>query len=65
MRSHPIRVSAVLSLLSVHLVNSEECAVSVRPQSEVVANWNSEAPEEWTRAGEFSGCKLKLYRHYG
>ena len=62
MRPHPICIAAVLSLLSIHSAKSEECAVSVRSQSEVRANWNSEVPEEWTG---LSDCKLKLYHHYG
>ena len=40
-------ISAVLSVLAIHHVNAE-CEVSVRPQSEVVANWNEDVPEEWT-----------------
>ena len=62
MRPHPICIAAVLSLLSIHSANSEECAVSVRSQSEIRANFNSEVPEEWTG---FSDCKLKLYHHSG
>ena len=64
MRQHPI-IFAISSLFILHAVTSEECAVSVRPQSEVRANWNGEVPDEWSRSGDFSGCKLKLYRHYG
>ena len=63
MRPHPIcTITAVLSLLAIHSAKSEECAVSVRSQSEVKANWNSEVPEEWTG---LSDCKLKLYHHSG
>ena len=62
MRRHPICMAAVLSLLSIYSAKSEECAVSVRSQSEVRTNWNSEVPEEWTG---LSDCKLKLYHHSG
>ena len=52
----------ILSLSSVQSAYSEECEVSVRPQSEVLANWNSEVQEEWTG---LSDCKLQVYQMNG
>ena len=39
-------ISAIFSLLAIHHVNS--ACETVRPQSEVMANWNEDIPEEWT-----------------
>ena len=52
----------VMSFLTIYSVNSEECAASVRPQSDVVDNWNQTVPEEWSG---LSDCKLKVYENYG
>ena len=43
-------------------VGDEECEVSVRPQSEVDTNWNSEVQEEWIG---LSDCRLKVYHMNG
>ena len=49
----------------VNLVDSEAvCGLSLRPQAEVKANWNSGVPEDWKRAGDFRECRLELYHHY-
>ena len=57
-----IRFLSFISLLSVQLVYSEECEVSVRPQSEVESNWKSNVPEEWRGLVD---CKLKIYKKNG
>jgi len=57
-----IKFLSVISLLSVQLVYSEECDVSVRPQREVEANWKSNVPEEWRGLVD---CKLKIYKKNG
>ena len=53
---------SVISLLSVQLVYSEECEVSVRLQSEVEANWKRSVPDEWKGLVD---CKLKIYKKNG
>ena len=56
---------AVLSTFIVNLVDCDPvCDLSLRPQAEVKANWNSAVPEEWKRARDFRDCKLELYHHY-
>ena len=64
MWSHLICICSILSLSppSVQSAYSEECEVSVRPQSEVVANWNSGVQEEWTG---LSDCKLQVFQMNG
>ena len=62
MSPHLISFFYVISLLSVQLVYSEECDVSVRPQSEVETNWKSNVPEEWRGLVD---CKLKIYEKNG
>ena len=52
-------ISAVLSVLAIHHVTSQLCKFSeftVRPQSEVDANWNEDVPEEWT---DFWDCSVR------
>ena len=59
---HLICIYSILSLPSVQSAYSEECEVSVRPQSEVETNWNSEVQEQWIG---LSDCKLKVYQMNG
>ena len=62
MWSHLISICSILSLASVQSAYSEECEVSVRPQSEVDTNWNSEVQEEWIG---LSDCRVKVYQMNG
>ena len=50
-------ISAVLSLLAIHHVTSFYCDFSMRPQSEVLANWSEDIPEEWTTGWD---CQVRV-----